>query len=221
MSWETEKKAVAEAARKMWARGLVVGTAGNVSLCLGKKDGARLLAVTPTGLSYDGMEAEDILVIDFEGDVVEGEGNPSSESLTHIAVYNARSDVGSVIHTHSVYASVLAVAGMDLRPIIDELVTYLGGAIKVAEYGFPGTEDLGKKACVALEDRNAVLLRNHGLLAVGRSVDEALRNCELVERATQIFLHASALGKVGILPPDVIEAERNIFKMTQGRDYQG
>ncbi|MEE9198346.1 MAG: class II aldolase/adducin family protein [Dehalococcoidia bacterium] len=218
MSWESEKKAVADAARKMLARGLVAGTAGNVSLRLGQQGGSRLLAITPTGQPYEEMTAADIIVIDFEGDVVEGEGNPSSESLTHIAIYDARPDVGSVIHTHSVYASVLAVAGVELPPIIDELVTYLGGPITVAEYGFPGTEDLGVKACAALEDRNAVLLRNHGALGVGKSVEEALRNCELVERAAQIFLHASALGKVGVLPPDVVEAERNIFRMMQGGD---
>lgn len=217
MSWEKEKQAVVDAAQKMLTRGLVAATSGNVSVYLGEENGSRLLAVTPTSMPYESMKAGDIVVIDFEGDVAEGEGNPSSESLTHIAVYNARPDVKCVIHTHSVYASVLAVTGTDLPPFLDELVTYLGGPIKVAEYGFSGTEELGEKACAALEDRNAVILRNHGSLCVGRTVDEALRACELLERAANIYVHASALGNIEALPPDVVEAERNIFKMLQGR----
>ena len=183
MKLEAEKQAVVEVARKMLAKGLVSSTSGNVSMCLGERDGSQLLAVTPTSRPYESMTAEDIVIIDFDGDVVEGDGNPSSESLTHIAVYKVRPEIRCVIHTHSIYASVLAVAGMELPPIIDELVVYLGGAVKVAEYGFPGTEDLGEKVCAALEDRTAVLLRNHGVLCVGRSADETLRTCELVERS--------------------------------------
>lgn len=218
MGWDAEKQAIVEAARELLSKGLVAATSGNVSMYLGQKDGIDLLAVTPTSMPYEVMRPEDVVVIDFEGDVVEGEANPSSESLTHIAVYKARPEVRCVIHTHSIYASVLAVSGVELPPIIDELVTYLGGPVKVAEYGFPSTEDLGNKACEALGDRNAVLLRNHGALAVGRSVEEALRASELVERAAQIFLYSSALGKVGVLPPDVVEAERNIFKMMQEKN---
>ena len=217
MRWENEKRAVVDAAQRMLSLGLVAATSGNVSIYLGEENGSRLLAVTPMSMPYESMKPDDIMVIDFEGDVIEGEGNPSSESMTHIAVYNSRTDVKCVIHTHSVYASALAVTGTDLPPILDELVTYLGGPVKVAEYGFSGTEELGERACAALEDRNAVILRNHGALCVGRTVDEALRCCELLERAANIYVHASALGNIEVLPPDVVEAERNIFKMLQGR----
>ncbi|MFQ5933036.1 MAG: class II aldolase/adducin family protein [Dehalococcoidia bacterium] len=220
MGWDEEKRSVMEAAQKLLTQGLVFATSGNVSMRLGQKKGSGLLAVTPTGMPYEAMTPEDIVVIDFGGDVVEGNGNPSSESLTHIAVYKARPDIGCVIHTHSIYASVLAVAGIELPPIIDELVVYLGGPVKVAEYGFPGTEELGEKACAALEDRNAVFLRNHGLLSVGGTMQDALRVCELVERAARIFIHASALGKVGVLPSEVVEAEQNIFRMRQGRSKE-
>ena len=161
------------------------------------------------------MKIEDVMVIDGDVDVIEGEGVPSSESLTHVAVYRARPDVGCVIHTHSLYASVLAVAAVDLPPIIDEMVVYLGGPVKVAEYGFPSTEELGEKTVAALEDRNAVLVRNHGVVSAGAGVFEALRACELVERAAQIFVQASAFGHVQGLPPLAVEAERQIFKMQQ------
>ena len=218
MGWEAEKEEIVQAARHLLSKGLVAATSGNVSMCLEDADGSKLLAITPTSMRYEEMKPEDVVVIDFEGDVVEGYANPSSESLIHIAVYKARPDIKCVIHTHSVYASVLAVCGVELPPILDELVTYLGGPVQVAEYGFPSTEDLGNKACAALGDRNAVFLRNHGVIAAGKTMGDALRACELVERASQIFIYASSMGKAIVLPPEVVEAERSIFKMMQGTD---
>ena len=136
---------------------------------------------------------------------------PSTETLTHVAVYRARRDVGAVAHTHSVYASVLAVSGLDLPPIIDELVVAVGGAVRVADYGFPGSDELAERACIALEDRGAVMLRNHGLLGVGATADQALGVCELVERAAQIFVWSSMLGRANPLPEDVVETERAMY----------
>ena len=162
------------------------------------------------------MTPEDIVVVDYDVDVIEGDTVPSSESLTHVAVYKARSDISAVIHTHSIYASVLAVAGVPLPPILDELVAYLGGPVEVAEYGFPSTEDLGEKAIQAMGERNAVFIRNHGVLAAGRDMPDALRACELVERAAQIYIQARSLGSVRTLPSEVVEAEVNIFRMRQG-----
>ena len=215
MGWQRQKKEVVQAARKLLERGLVTATSGNVSVRLPTKDGSQLFAITPSSVPYEGMKIEDVMVIDGDVDVIEGEGVPSSESLTHVAVYRARPDVGCVIHTHSLYASVLAVAAVDLPPIIDEMVVYLGGPVKVAEYGFPSTEELGENTVAALEDRNAVLVRNHGVVSAGAGVFEAMRASELVERAAQIFVQASAFGHVQGLPPLAVEAERQIFKMQQ------
>ena len=215
MGWQRQKKEVVQAARKLLERGLVTATSGNVSVRLPTKDGRQLFAITPSSVPYEAMKIEDVMVIDSDVDVIEGEGVPSSESLTHVAVYRARPDVGCVIHTHSLYASVLAVAAVDLPPIIDEMVVYLGGPVKVAEYGFPSTEELGENTVAALEDRNAVLVRNHGVVSAGAGVFEAMRASELVERAAQIFVQASAFGHVQGLPPLAVEAERQIFKMQQ------
>ena len=90
------------------------------------------------------------------------------------------------------------------------------GPVEVAEYGFPSSEDLGEKAIQAMGERNAVFIRNHGVLAAGRDMPDALRACELVERAAQIYIQARALGSVRTLPSEVVEAEVNIFRMRQG-----
>lgn len=216
MKWQSERTVVVQAAQQLLRLGLVAATSGNVSLRLEGDMNEGLIAITPASTDYETMKPEDIVVVDYDVDVVEGETVPSSESLTHVAVYKARSDISAVIHTHSIYASVLAVAGVPLPPILDELVAYLGGPVEVAEYGFPSTEDLGEKAMQAMGERNAVFIRNHGVLAAGRDMPDALRACELVERAAQIYIQARGLGSVRTLPSEVVEAEVNIFRMRQG-----
>ena len=216
MKWQSERTIVVRAAQQLLRLGLVAATSGNVSLRLEGDEKEGLIAVTPASTDYETMTPEDIVIVDYDVDVIEGDAVPSSESLTHVAVYKARSDISAVIHTHSIYASVLAVAGVPLPPILDELVAYLGGPVEVAEYGFPSSEDLGEKAIQAMGERNAVFIRNHGVLAAGRDMPDALRACELVERAAHIYIQARALGSVRTLPSEVVEAEVNIFRMRQG-----
>lgn len=216
MSWEKEKREVLDACRRIVVAGLVAGSSGNVSRRVQGPDGAPLVAITPSRLPYHRLTADDILVIDFEGDPVEGDGVPSSETLVHLALYSARADVGAVIHTHSVHASALAVAGLEIPPLLDEQVVALGGAVPVAEYAMAGSQELANRACAALSQGNAVLLRNHGALGVGADLEEAVAVCELVERLAQVYVLALGLGKVAPLPDDVVEVEKKIFRMSRG-----
>ena len=214
--WDAARAEVLEACRRIVAAGLVSGASGNVSRRLREPDG-EFVAITPTRIPYSRLRAEDVLVIDFEAEPVEGEGVPSSETLTHLAAYRARPDVGAVIHTHSVYASVLAVAGLEIPPLVDEQVVALGGPVAVAEYGMSASEDLARKAVAALGERNAALLRNHGLLGVGADLEEAATVCELVERLAKVYVHALALGRANPLPEDVVATEVKFFRMLRGR----
>ncbi len=216
--WAEEKSAVAEAAREIAALGLVEGSSGNVSLRLEhtEREGP-LLAITPSGQPYSALRDEDIVIVDFDVEPVEGELVPSSETLLHVGAYRQRSDVNAIIHTHSVYCSVAAVAGLEIPPIIDEMVVYIGGAVKVSEYAFPSTEELAEAVCDALGERNAALIRNHGAVGVGRDLRQAVDVCALVERVAKIYVYASLLGKVDTLPADVVEAEQGMFRMRQGQ----
>ena len=203
----------------MLGSGLVTGTSGNVSLRLkSPRDAGQLLAITPSGRSYASLEEDDIVVVDSDLEAVEGDLTPSTESLMHLAVYNARPDVNSVIHTHSVYCSVAAVVGLEIPPIIDEMVIAVGGPVKVSEYAFPGTQELADGVCAALGEANAALIKNHGAIGVGDTLRHALDVCELVERAAQVFVYASLLGQVDTLPQDVVDAELSIFRMRQNRE---
>ncbi len=200
MTWDDARAAIVDACRRLEAEGLVAGASGNVSVRLPPADGRELLAITPSAVPYRVLRPEQVLVIDLDGAVVEGDGAPSTETPAHLAVYRARPDVGAVIHTHSLYATALAVAGQEVPLILDEQPVLLGGPVRLAEYGTPGTEELGRRIVEALGDRRAVLVRNHGALGVGRDLEEALIVVALVERIAKVYTLARLLGEVRPLP---------------------
>ena len=211
--WQQYKQDVADAARRMADLGLVVGTAGNVSARVPRDSGEDLMAVTPSGVPYSGMTAGDIVIADFDIDPLEGDLPPSSESMLHVGIYRARPDIQAVMHTHSVYSSVLAVLGIDLPSVIDEVVVYVGGEVRVSDYAFPGTKELSANVCAALGPRKAAFIANHGAVAVGKSLDDSLDICLLVERASQIYVTARAIGEVRPIPAEYVEAEAAIYAM--------
>ena len=216
MSWDDVRKAIVEACHRLEAGGLVAGASGNVSVKLPVTEGPVLLAITPSQVPYRVLKPDQILIINLEGEVVEGEGRPSSEKLTHLAAYKAREDVGAVIHSHSVYASALALAGQDLPPVLDEQVVALGGGVRCAEFGMSASEQLANNAMQAMGYNAAVLLRSHGVLSVGRTLDEVLDVAELVERTAKIYVIARGLGEVHQLPEKIAEIEAKFYRMQRG-----
>lgn len=216
MSWDNVRVAIQEACVRLEAEGLVAEASGNVSVRLPSKDGRDLIAITPSQVPYRKLRPEQILIIDYERNVIDGEGKPSSESVTHLTAYRARADVGAVIHSHSVYASALAVAGQGIPPLIDEQVVTLGGEVQVAEFGMSASQDLADNAVKALELRQAVLLRSHGALSVGRDLDEVLAVAALVERMAKIYILARTLGEPLKLPEKIVELEIKFYRMQHG-----
>ena len=213
--WQSQREELHAATVEMYRRGLVGALSGNASLRLEGRLGEGLLLVTPTQLPYYHLKPKDLVVVDLNGELI-GEGlAPSSETAMHLEIYRQREDVAAVIHTHSISASAAAVAGREIPAILDEMVYHIGGGVPIGDYAFPGSEELAKVACETMGDRNAVLLRNHGVLGVGPGVWEALEACDLVERAAQIFVLAQSFGTGGAnpLPPDIITAEQELFQM--------
>ena len=211
-NWDDERRSVLEGAKWVHMKHLVGEKNGNVSSRV-KNGPDSFMAITASGVNYKSMSLEDIVVIDFHGDPVLGDAIPSTESMLHAAIYLNRSEINAVVHTHSIYASALAVRGLSLPPIIDEMIIHIGGEVQVAEYGFPGTDELAKYSVDALGTRNAVLLKNHGLVAVGSSVTEALEVSDLTERIAKIFISAEFIGGAKLLPEDVISTELELFHM--------
>ena len=213
-----ERQLLLEVTDEMVKQGLVAGSSGNASLRLTGNEDEDLVLITPSRFRYGRMGPEDLVVVDLAGGAVKGDHLPSSETALHLELYQARADVGAIIHTHSPYSSVAAVAGLPIPPLIDEMVIKVGGRVEVAEYGFPASEELARNACHSLGERNAVLLRNHGLIGVGREPWEALEVCQMVERAAQIFIYASLIGKATPLPSEAVEIQRELFLMQKAAE---
>ncbi|OGO29914.1 MAG: hypothetical protein A2Z29_05830 [Chloroflexi bacterium RBG_16_56_11] len=210
-----EKKTVLEAARQMLATGLVVGTSGNVSLRLAASGARQLLAITPSSRPYASLDIDDIQIVDFAGKKVEGDLPPSMETPLHTGIYSARKNVNAVIHTHSVYASAAAVAGLEIPPILDDQVAFLGGEIKLAGHALSGSREQVENVLAALGDRSAALLASHGAVATGRTMPEAFTAAELLEKTAKIYLLALSTGKVNELPGDARAAAKQIYERLQ------
>ena len=208
--WQEGKKIVLETAKQMLDTGLVSGTEGNVSLRLPPEDGREILVITPRK-HYELFTIDDMQVIDFEGKHVEGDLTPSIESPIHIGIYKAKKEVNAVVHTHSAFASTAAVAGLDIPVIMDEQASVLGGEIRVSKYALPGSQDLMKNVLVALEGRSAVILQNHGMLGIGRTMPEAFNACVLTEKMAMIYLRALSIGKVKPVPAEAVEVGKAFY----------
>jgi L-fuculose-phosphate aldolase len=193
--------AVLDAAKDMLRRGLVEGTAGNISARC--SDGN--IVITPSSVDYRDMQLDDLVVIDPQGEVVRAADGrfPSSEAKLHLACYQAFDDIGSVIHSHPVWATMFAIAHQPIPACIDEFAVYCGGEVRCTDYAASGTPEVGTNAVKALEGRGAALIANHGLVAVGPRPDKVLHITALVERTAQIVWGARALGGPVLIPDEV------------------
>jgi len=193
-----EREEIAQFGKKLLTAGLTVGGGGNLSI-FNRKRG--LIAISPSGVPYAEMTAEDVVVIDAQGAVRQGAGKPSSESGIHLSLYQRRVDVFAVIHTHSVYATTLACLNWEL-PAAHYLVAFSGTKVPLAPYATFGTPQLAENVLKTIEGYNAVLMANHGLVAVGSSLKRTFTVAEELEFAARVYFQACCVGKPKILPDD-------------------
>lgn len=192
-----ERQAVVEGGNAMVHAGLTTGTGGNVSQICRKRG---LIAISPSGLDYAAMRPEDVALVDLDdGFTVEGSCKPSSELGFHLALYRQRPEVGAVVHTHSVYATTLACLGWEL-PAVHYLVGFAGRKVPVAPYATFGTDELAASVAATIDSQfNAVLLANHGLVAVGGDMPTALKTAEEVEFVARIYFQTKCVGQPVLL----------------------
>ena len=202
------KREVLETAQSMLRSGLVEGTAGNVS--------ARLLdgniVMTPSSVAYDTMTVDDLVVIDPDGAVVEGTRPPTTEKALHLACYRRYEEVGAVIHTHAQYASMFALIHEPIPAVIEEFIVYVGGDVPIADYKLTGSDELGEEISARLAKVSAVLIANHGMVAIGSSLHKALHVTQLVDRSAKIIWGARAIGAVVPLPDKTSTDFRNVYE---------
>lgn len=185
--------------------GSLRGSGGNVSLRIDDDS----MAITPSSLSYQSMTAEDICIVAADGTVVESQNGaaPSVESGLHSAVYRVRPDVQAVVHTHQTYGSLFSVIGTPIPPLFDEVSFSLGTHVDLIPYALSGTPELADNVEQKVSNHaNAYLLQNHGILALGKTLDKAILHAELLEKTAHIYYMAISTGKqISTLPDSIIE----------------
>ncbi len=189
---------IIETGRQLAQRGLVAGSDGNLSVRL---DQDKIL-VTPSGLPKGRLSEDDLVTVDLSGNKLSGRLKASSETAMHLCVYRERPDVFACVHAHPPYATAFAVAGIKLpEDVLPEVVIFVG-PVPLAEYAPPGTEAVPRSLAPYLADHNAFLLANHGLLTLGRSLQEAYNRHETVEHYAHILHLTRELGPENRLPAD-------------------
>jgi L-fuculose-phosphate aldolase len=208
------RRAMIEACRLMGEKGFFVGTWGNVSVRTG-----RGLLVTPSRLPLDEMEPEDMVLVSFDGEKLAGRRLPSSETALHRAVLLEAPWLGALIHTHSPAVMALAALRRDLPVCSEEMAQILGGPVRCAAYVPAGHhEELADAVRAVMRGRTvcAAILANHGGIAGGRDLAEAILASQVLEKAAWSFLSASAAGRVRPIPPRFVKEERHRYLYKYG-----
>lgn len=184
MILQKEREQIVEYGKLMVEKNLTSGTAGNISIY--NRD-HNLMAISPSGIDYFDTKPEDIVILDLEGNHVDGDRKPSSEYDLHRYVYLNRSDCNAVVHTHSMYATAISSMRKPLEPI-HYVLANLGKRVECADYALYGTEQLAKNAIASLGTNMAVLLANHGTLTVGKDIGQAFRFSINLEWGSELYL---------------------------------
>jgi L-fuculose-phosphate aldolase len=194
-----EREAVAGASRHLARTGLVIGTAGNISARQGD-----LVAVTPTGADLGDVTAEMVTVINLDGEVVDGDLAPTSEVPLHTGIYKATNAL-AVTHAHAMASTALSCCHSELPPLHYSCLG-LGGAPRTAPYATFGSQELADNVIEALKGRNAAMMQNHGSIAYGSKMSEAIERLELLEWLAELYWRASSMGTPHVLTDKDFEA---------------
>lgn len=211
-SLDSERASVVDLGNRMAEENLTNGTMGNVSVRRGDR-----FAMSPSGVPYDEVTTEKVPVVSVAGEKLEGNLKPSSETPMHAIFYREREDVDCVIHTHSPYATTFASLDKPI-PASHYLLAFAGQNVPVAGYAPPGSEELGRMAVEAMgPDRDAVLLKNHGVMTVGKTAEDAFEVATMLEYAARIHYQASTVGDPEILSDEQIDDLRKMFREDYGQ----
>jgi len=195
------KKDIVEVGRRLYKRGFVAANDGNITVRIGENE----LLTTPTGVSKGYMEPEMIIKVNLAGEKIAGPLEPSSELKMHLEVYRVRPDVFAVLHAHPPATTAFAVSGQALdKPVLPEIVVPLG-KVPLARYGTPSTEEVPESIRPYLENHDAVLMENHGVITMGTDIYKALFKLENIEHFAQISIYARMLGGEQELSSEEVE----------------
>ncbi len=184
--------------------GGTLGSGGNVSMTASDR---QAVAITPSGLAYTEMTVDDICIVDLKQGQLEGDRPPSMEAGMHIGIYRQRPDVNAVVHTHQLFASVLAIINQPIPALFDEITAQIGPRVEIIPYAVSGSRQLARNVNSRLDNGcGCYIIQNHGALSLGKDMATALKNAELLEKVAQVYYYALCTGrKIGHLPEDAVQ----------------
>ena len=214
--FEKDKKDILRCARLLSEHGYfgcLRGSGGNISV---KINNENLIAITPTSRPYQGLSTDDICVVDTDLKSIEGQLAPSIETAVHLGIYKCRTDIKAVIHTHPVFASILSIINQPIPALFDEIAFEIGTSVEIVPYAISGSSDLAQNVVDKLDNHCfCYIIQNHGALSLGKDIDQAWKNAELLEKVAQVYYYALTTGrKVTTLPEDAI-AQINKLRETK------
>jgi ribulose-5-phosphate 4-epimerase/fuculose-1-phosphate aldolase len=212
MKYEKIRKQVLEAILEAVDKGLINGTSGNIAV---RDDVDDVVAITPSGISYTGMTVEDIAIVDLNGKWLDGPYKPSSEVPMHTAVMRARPDVKATVHTHSMFATIMAMGDSpELRPITPPQCEFT--PVNIVPFTMPGSNDVAVKVVAALGEKGrACLIKNHGMFSCGKNIKAAMHATIYTEEMAQTTFYAKSLGTYEPMPKEAEEAMQALIAADQ------
>jgi L-ribulose-5-phosphate 4-epimerase len=172
--------------------GLVSWTSGNISA---RDPGTGLVVIKPSGVMYDDLAPDKLVILDLSGKIVEGELKPSSDTATHLYIYRHRSEAGGIVHTHSPFATAFAAIGKPIPPYLTAICDEFGGPIPVGSFAPIGGEEIGREVIRSIGTSPAILMQNHGVFTVGKNAESAVKAAVMVEDVARTMYYAYQLGK--------------------------
>ena len=216
---DSAKERVAKLHAELPRWGLVVWTAGNVSERVRANDGHDLFVIKPSGVTYDELTPESMVVCDLEGNLVEGNRSPSSDTAAHAYVYRHLPEVGGVVHTHSTYATAWAARGEDIPCVLTMMADEFGGPVPIGPFAIIGDDSIGRGIVETLRDSRspAVLMRNHGPFTIGKDARAAVKAAVLVEEVARTVHAARELGEPLPIAQESIDALYDRYQNVYGQ----
>jgi len=180
---------------------LVVWTSGNVS---GRDPQTGFVVIKPSGLRYEDLAPENMVVVDLDGKVVEGKHKPSSDTFAHVYVYRHRPEINGVVHTHSTFATAWAAAGRPIPAVLTAIADEFGGPIPVGAYAKIGGDEIGREIIRSIGTSPAILMKNHGVFTLGKTPEAAVKAAVMVEDVARTVFYALQLGPLDEIPAEEV-----------------
>ncbi len=193
---------------------LVAWTSGNVSA---RDPESGLIVIKPSGVKYEDLQPDHLVVVDRSGKVVEGDLKPSSDTASHLVIYRNRPELNGIVHTHSRYATAFAAAGQSIPVYLTAIADEFGGPIPCGRFAMIGGEDIGQAVLEVIGASSAVLLKNHGVFTVGKTAGDALKAAVMVEDIAQTVWLAQMIGEPEEIPADAVKELHDRYMNVYGQ----